>query len=107
MPLGSLELLPSLLHFQVCRGSPPGVWVCSTDMLLTVPTETGELPKGRWGGQVAVVMVCRQQGHSMLQEPFLSRNSLAKGSGDGPRAYLCLCMGRRGISSLLMSAFIQ
>ncbi|XP_060131908.1 L-fucose kinase isoform X3 [Zootoca vivipara] len=31
------SLLATLMH-QVCRGSPPGVWVSSTDMLLTVPT---------------------------------------------------------------------
>ncbi|XP_061449988.1 L-fucose kinase isoform X2 [Rhineura floridana] len=31
------RLLATLTH-QVCRGSPPGVWVSSTDMLLTVPT---------------------------------------------------------------------
>ncbi|XP_077787903.1 L-fucose kinase isoform X2 [Podarcis muralis] len=33
------SLLATLMH-QVCRGSPPGVWVSSTDMLLTVPTMT-------------------------------------------------------------------
>lgn len=27
---------------QLCVGSPPGVWVCSTDMLLTVPSAPGE-----------------------------------------------------------------
>uniref|UniRef100_A0A674IQY7 L-fucose kinase n=1 Tax=Terrapene triunguis TaxID=2587831 RepID=A0A674IQY7_9SAUR len=30
------SLLGTMTH-QLCRGSPPGVWVCSTDMLLTVP----------------------------------------------------------------------
>ncbi|CAI5782010.1 L-fucose kinase isoform X2 [Podarcis lilfordi] len=33
------SLLATLMH-QVCRGSPPGVWVSSTDMLLTVPIMT-------------------------------------------------------------------
>lgn len=27
---------------QVCPGSPPGVWVCSTDMILTVPPDFGQ-----------------------------------------------------------------
>ena len=26
---------------QVCPGSPPGVWVCSTDMILTIPADFG------------------------------------------------------------------
>ncbi|XP_077165835.1 L-fucose kinase isoform X3 [Paroedura picta] len=30
------SLLATLTH-QVCKGSPPGVWVCSTDMLLSIP----------------------------------------------------------------------
>jgi hypothetical protein len=28
---------------QVAVGSPPGVWVCSTDMMLGIPPETGEI----------------------------------------------------------------
>lgn len=28
--------------FQICPGSPPGVWVCSTDMILTVPPDLGQ-----------------------------------------------------------------
>nr|XP_028595273.1 L-fucose kinase isoform X3 [Podarcis muralis] len=36
----NLDSLLATLMYQVCRGSPPGVWVSSTDMLLTVPTMT-------------------------------------------------------------------
>ncbi|KAH0619396.1 hypothetical protein JD844_000008 [Phrynosoma platyrhinos] len=45
---GWLSPIPTTpcVSFQVCRGSPPGVWVCSTDMLLTVPT----VPKIDWHG---------------------------------------------------------
>lgn len=32
---------------QLGPGSPPGVWVCSTDMLLSVPPNPGE-PKKTW-----------------------------------------------------------
>lgn len=27
---------------QICPGSPPGVWVSSTDMILTIPPDFGE-----------------------------------------------------------------
>ncbi|XP_074864421.1 L-fucose kinase [Carettochelys insculpta] len=33
----NLDSLLQTMTQQLCRGSPPGVWVCSTDMLLTVP----------------------------------------------------------------------
>lgn len=32
----------SSLSPQLGPGSPPGVWVCSTDMLLSVPLDPGE-----------------------------------------------------------------
>ncbi|XP_030313845.1 L-fucose kinase [Calypte anna] len=34
------SLLWTMTH-RLCVGSPPGVWVCSTDMLLTVPSTPG------------------------------------------------------------------
>ncbi|XP_062997600.1 L-fucose kinase isoform X2 [Elgaria multicarinata webbii] len=40
---------------QVCRGSPPGVWVCSTDMLLTVPTMAEINWQGFQGARVIAV----------------------------------------------------
>lgn len=38
-PVCCLDLLLDRLSCQVCPGSPPGVWVCSTDMMLTLPPD--------------------------------------------------------------------
>uniref|UniRef100_A0A7N5ZT94 L-fucose kinase n=1 Tax=Anabas testudineus TaxID=64144 RepID=A0A7N5ZT94_ANATE len=38
-PVCCLDLLLDCLSNQICPGSPPGVWVCSTDMILTVPPD--------------------------------------------------------------------
>ncbi|XP_027132126.1 L-fucose kinase isoform X1 [Larimichthys crocea] len=38
-PVCCLDLLLDLLSNQICPGSPPGVWVCSTDTILTVPPD--------------------------------------------------------------------
>uniref|UniRef100_A0A8D3B8R9 L-fucose kinase n=1 Tax=Scophthalmus maximus TaxID=52904 RepID=A0A8D3B8R9_SCOMX len=38
-PLCCLDLLLDRLSTQICPGSPPGVWVCSTDMILSVPLD--------------------------------------------------------------------
>ena len=41
--LFSLPVVISLaVVLQICPGSPPGVWVCSTDMLLSLPLDYGE-----------------------------------------------------------------
>ncbi|XP_062402786.1 L-fucose kinase isoform X1 [Sardina pilchardus] len=37
-PVCCLDILLDCLSHQVCPGSPPGVWVCSTDMILTLPS---------------------------------------------------------------------
>ncbi|KAL7857754.1 hypothetical protein AOLI_G00178560 [Acnodon oligacanthus] len=37
-PVCCLDTLLDCLSTKVCVGSPPGVWVCSTDMILTLPT---------------------------------------------------------------------
>ncbi|XP_018608232.2 L-fucose kinase isoform X2 [Scleropages formosus] len=37
-PICCLDLLLDCLTHQICPGSPAGVWVCSTDMILTLPT---------------------------------------------------------------------
>ncbi|TRY65154.1 hypothetical protein DNTS_002035 [Danionella cerebrum] len=34
-----LDLLLDCLSTKICTGSPPGVWVCSTDMILNIPTQ--------------------------------------------------------------------
>ncbi|XP_047453011.1 L-fucose kinase [Mugil cephalus] len=38
-PVCVLDLLLDRLSSQICPGSPPGVWVCSTDMILSVPPD--------------------------------------------------------------------
>lgn len=38
-PVCCLDLLLDCLGNQICPGSPPGVWVCSTDMILSVPPD--------------------------------------------------------------------
>ncbi|KAG8437299.1 hypothetical protein GDO86_008125, partial [Hymenochirus boettgeri] len=35
----NLDSLLDTLRRQLCPGSPPGVWICSTDMVLTLPTK--------------------------------------------------------------------
>ncbi|XP_005470307.4 L-fucose kinase, partial [Oreochromis niloticus] len=41
-PVCCLDLLLDCLNNQICPGSPPGVWVCSTDMILAVPPDFGK-----------------------------------------------------------------
>ncbi|KAK2842897.1 hypothetical protein Q5P01_013097 [Channa striata] len=38
-PVCVLDLLLDCLSNQICPGSPPGVWVCSTDIILTIPPD--------------------------------------------------------------------
>uniref|UniRef100_A0A672YRS4 L-fucose kinase n=1 Tax=Sphaeramia orbicularis TaxID=375764 RepID=A0A672YRS4_9TELE len=38
-PVCCLDLLLDRLSNQICPGSPPGVWVCSTDVILTIPPD--------------------------------------------------------------------
>uniref|UniRef100_A0A8C3CCH5 L-fucose kinase n=1 Tax=Cairina moschata TaxID=8855 RepID=A0A8C3CCH5_CAIMO len=40
-PVCNLDSLLHTLTHRLCVGSPPGLWVCSTDMLLTVPSVPG------------------------------------------------------------------
>ncbi|XP_062849858.1 L-fucose kinase [Trichomycterus rosablanca] len=40
-PVCCLDILLDCLSSKVCVGSPPGVWVCSTDMILNIPTTPG------------------------------------------------------------------
>uniref|UniRef100_A0A4W4DQI8 L-fucose kinase n=1 Tax=Electrophorus electricus TaxID=8005 RepID=A0A4W4DQI8_ELEEL len=37
-PVCCLDMLLDCLSTKMCVGSPPGVWVCSTDMILSLPT---------------------------------------------------------------------
>ncbi|XP_072291330.1 L-fucose kinase [Eucyclogobius newberryi] len=38
-PVCCLDVLLDRLSNQICPGSPPGVWVCSTDMMLSIPPD--------------------------------------------------------------------
>uniref|UniRef100_A0A8P4KC04 L-fucose kinase n=1 Tax=Dicentrarchus labrax TaxID=13489 RepID=A0A8P4KC04_DICLA len=38
-PVCCLDLLLDRLSTQICPGSPPGVWVCSTDTILSLPPD--------------------------------------------------------------------
>ncbi|XP_077425220.1 L-fucose kinase isoform X2 [Vanacampus margaritifer] len=40
-PVCCLDVLLDRLTQQVCPGSPPGVWVCSTDMMFSIPADFG------------------------------------------------------------------
>ncbi|KAM9495286.1 L-fucose kinase isoform 2-T2 [Clarias gariepinus] len=49
-PVCCLDLLLTCLSAKVCAGSPPGVWVCSTDMILNIST----MPSMSWEGFTGV-----------------------------------------------------
>lgn len=54
-PVCCLDLLLDRLSCQVCPGSPPGVWVCSTDMMLTLPPDFALSWEGFSGVRVLVL----------------------------------------------------
>ncbi|XP_064375489.1 L-fucose kinase isoform X2 [Dromaius novaehollandiae] len=51
----NLDSLLATMTRRLCVGSPPGVWVCSTDMLLTVPSAPGIAWDGFRGVRVIAV----------------------------------------------------
>lgn len=51
----NLDSLLGTMTQQLCRGSPPGVWVCSTDMLLSLPVEAEIAWDGFQGARVISV----------------------------------------------------
>ncbi|XP_077567412.1 L-fucose kinase isoform X2 [Stigmatopora nigra] len=54
-PVCCVDVLLSRLTRQLCPGSPPGVWVCSTDMTFTLP-EDFALSWEKLSGVVAVAL---------------------------------------------------
>ncbi|KAM5297614.1 L-fucose kinase isoform 4-T6 [Glossophaga mutica] len=48
----NLDRLLDIMSYQLGPGSPPGVWVCSTDMLLSVPSNPGISWDGFRGARV-------------------------------------------------------
>ncbi|NWR80720.1 FUK kinase, partial [Centropus unirufus] len=86
---------------QLCVGSPPGVWVCSTDMLLTVPSAPGIDWDGFQGVRVIAVpgsqAYARNHGVYLTDEQGLVRDIIYKGS----EAQIQQCAGPDGTVPLV------
>ncbi|XP_061863237.1 L-fucose kinase isoform X2 [Colius striatus] len=86
---------------QLCVGSPPGVWVCSTDMLLTVPSA----PEINWDGFQGVRVVAvpgslayaKNHGVYLTDEQGLVRDIIYKGT----EAQIRQCMDPDGTVPLV------
>uniref|UniRef100_A0A8C3JWJ8 L-fucose kinase n=1 Tax=Calidris pygmaea TaxID=425635 RepID=A0A8C3JWJ8_9CHAR len=94
------SLLGTMTH-RLCVGSPPGVWVCSTDMLLTVPSAPGIDWDGFQGVRVIAVpgsqAYARNHGVYLADEQGLVRNIIYKGT----EAQIQQCAGPDGTVPLV------
>ncbi|OPJ78107.1 L-fucose kinase isoform B [Patagioenas fasciata monilis] len=94
------SLLGTMTH-RLCVGSPPGVWVCSTDMLLTVPAVPGINWDGFQGVRVIAVpgsqAYARNHGVYLTDEEGLVRNIVYKGT----EAQIQQCAGADGTVPLV------
>ncbi|XP_065497150.1 L-fucose kinase isoform X2 [Caloenas nicobarica] len=94
------SLLGTMTH-RLCVGSPPGVWVCSTDMLLTVPTVPGINWDSFQGVRVIAVpgsqAYARNHGVYLTDEEGLVRNIIYKGT----EAQIQQCAGPDGTVPLV------
>ncbi|NWV67566.1 FUK kinase, partial [Malurus elegans] len=94
------SLLGTMTH-RLCVGSPPGVWVCSTDMLLTVPSTPGINWDGFQGVRVIAVpgspAYARNHGVYLTNEQGLVRDIIYKGS----EAQIQQCAGPDGTVPLV------
>ncbi|XP_036604711.1 L-fucose kinase [Trichosurus vulpecula] len=80
----NLDVLLHIMTHKLGRGSPPGVWVCSTDMILSVPTS----PEICWddfqGARVfslpGSVTYARDHGVYLIDSQGLVRNIFYRGS---------------------------
>ncbi|NWI64307.1 FUK kinase, partial [Todus mexicanus] len=94
------SLLETMTH-RLCVGSPPGVWVCSTDMLLTVPSAPGIDWDGFQGVRVIAVpgsqAYARNHGVYLADEQGLVRDIIYKGS----EAQIQQCAGPDGTVPLV------
>ncbi|KAM4637933.1 L-fucose kinase isoform 12-T22 [Amazona ochrocephala] len=94
------SLLGTMTH-QLCVGSPPGVWVCSTDMLLTVPSAPGIDWDGFQGVRVIAVpgsqAYARNHGVYLTNEQGLVHNIIYKGT----EAQIQQCAGPDGTVPLV------
>ncbi|NXJ83259.1 FUK kinase, partial [Trogon melanurus] len=94
------SLLETMTH-RLCVGSPPGVWVCSTDMLLTVPSA----PEIDWDGFQGVRVVAvpgsqayaRNHGVYLTDEQGLVQDIIYKGT----EAQIQRCAGPDGTVPLV------
>uniref|UniRef100_A0A674IWP1 L-fucose kinase n=1 Tax=Terrapene triunguis TaxID=2587831 RepID=A0A674IWP1_9SAUR len=89
------SLLGTMTH-QLCRGSPPGVWVCSTDMLLTVPLAAEIHWEGFQGTKVisvpGSVSYARNHGVYLTDQQGFVRDIIYQ----GPEARIQECAGPDG-----------
>ncbi|XP_068022726.1 LOW QUALITY PROTEIN: L-fucose kinase [Melanerpes formicivorus] len=80
----NLDSLLKTMTYQLCVGSPPGVWVCSTDMLLTVPSAPGINWDGFQGVRVIAVpgsqAYARNHGVYLTDEQGLVQDIIYKGT---------------------------
>ncbi|XP_022614868.1 L-fucose kinase [Seriola dumerili] len=83
-PVCCLDLLLDCLSTQVCPGSPPGVWVCSTDMILTIPPDFALSWKGFSGVRVLAlpgdVSYAASHGVYLLDQQGQVRDIIYKGT---------------------------
>ncbi|XP_037265116.1 L-fucose kinase isoform X1 [Falco rusticolus] len=77
------SLLGTMTH-RLCVGSPPGVWVCSTDMLLTMPSSPGINWDGFQGVRVIAVpgsqAYARDHGVYLTDEQGLVHDIIYRGT---------------------------
>ncbi|NWU95973.1 FUK kinase, partial [Upupa epops] len=94
------SLLWTMTH-RLCVGSPPGVWICSTDMLLTVPSVPGIDWDGFQGVRVIAVPgsqeYARNHGVYLTDQQELVRDIVYKGT----EAQIRQCAGPDGTVPLV------
>ncbi|NXL46302.1 FUK kinase, partial [Podilymbus podiceps] len=94
------SLLDTMTH-RLCVGSPPGVWVCSTDMLLSVPSAPGIDWDGFQGVRVIAVPgsqeYARNHGVYLADEQGLVHDIIYKGT----KAQIQQCAGPDGTVPLV------
>ncbi|NWS25046.1 FUK kinase, partial [Polioptila caerulea] len=94
------SLLETMTH-RLCVGSPPGVWVCSTDMLLNVPSTPGINWDGFQGVRVIAVpgspAYARNHGVYLTNEQGLVCDIVYKGT----EAQIQQCAGPDGTVPLV------
>ncbi|XP_053905065.1 L-fucose kinase isoform X1 [Malaclemys terrapin pileata] len=92
----NLDSLLGTMTQQLCRGSPPGVWVCSTDMLLTVPLAAEIHWEGFQGAKVISVpgsiSYARNHGVYLANQQGFVRDIIYQ----GPEARIQECAGPDG-----------